>query len=84
MITLIPILGQSTKNQGQKEKFRVKIKDQSQELLKVRLDFFENRTFPCGNIAYDIGFCTSKFDNMSTPPTERLQLKKANKLDCRH
>ena len=34
-----PILGQSIKNQGWKEKFRVKIKDQSQELLKVRLDF---------------------------------------------
>ena len=68
LIGLVPILGQSLKNQGWKEKFRV----------------FENRTFPCGNIVYDVGFCKRNFDNMSILPTERLQLKKANKLDCRH
>ena len=39
LIGLVPILGQSIKNQGWKEKFRVKTKDQSQGLLKVRLDF---------------------------------------------
>ena len=82
LIGLVPILGQSIKNQGWKEKFRVKIN--LRNYSRSDLILFENWTFPCGNNVYDIFFCTSKFNNMSTPPTERLQLKKANKLDCRH
>ena len=82
LIGLVPILGQSIKIQGWKEKGRVKIN--LRNYSRSDLILFENWTFPCGNNVYDIGFCKSKFDNMSILPTERLQLKKANKLDCTH